>query len=69
MEKITFKVEGMSCAHCVHNLQTELNETDGIISAKVFLEIRSAEVEYDETKISKDDIFKIVTEVGYTPVD
>ncbi len=32
MEKVTFKVPAINCMHCVHTIQTELMEMDGVQS-------------------------------------
>jgi len=59
-EKI--KIEGMSCGHCVMAVRKELSK----LSLRVKdVSIGSAEVEYDETKVTSDDIEKAITKAGY----
>jgi len=59
-EKI--KIEGMSCGHCVMAVKKELSK----LSLRVKdVSIGSAEVEYDETKVTSDDIEKAITKAGY----
>jgi copper chaperone len=45
-----FKIEGMSCSHCVMAVEKELNRLD-IENKKV--EIGSAKIEFDPDKVSE----------------
>ncbi len=58
-----FKIEGMSCGHCVMAVEKELNKLD-IKNKKV--EIGSAKIEFDPDKVSEEDIKNSITEAGYT---
>jgi copper chaperone len=59
-EKITIK--GMSCGHCVMAVKKELH----YLPVKVKnVQIGSAEVEYDETKIDINKIYTAIREAGY----
>ena len=62
----TYKIKGMSCNHCVKSVEIELSEID-VDSYNV--EIGSAIVKYDESKLSDSDIVKAVEEAGFTVVD
>jgi len=62
MEK-EFKIEGMSCGHCVFAVEKELNKLD-IKNKKV--EIGSAKIEFHPDKVSDEDIKNSITEAGYT---
>jgi copper chaperone len=63
LEKIN--IEGMSCGHCVMAVKKELGKLP--ISVKD-VKVGSAEVEYDESKVSKKDIENAVEEAGYKVV-
>jgi len=65
MVEKTYKIEGMSCQHCVKSVEVELSEID-IESYEV--ELGSATVKYDETKVGDSDINKAVKEAGFTIV-
>ncbi len=65
MEK-EFKIEGMSCGHCVMALEKELNKLD-IKNKKV--EIGSAKIEFDPDKVSEEDIKNSITESGYIVIE
>lgn len=57
-------IEGMSCQHCVHHVQEALKELDGVKSAKVSLEGKSAEIELDHD-VDDEKIRAAVDEAGY----
>ncbi len=65
MEK-EFKIEGMSCGHCIMALKKELNKLD-IKNKKV--EIGSAKIEFDPDKVSEEDIKNSITESGYIVIE
>ena len=62
-EKI--KIDGMSCQHCVMAVKKELSKLD--LNVKD-VQIGSASIEYDETRVSKTDIDKAVEEAGFKTV-
>ncbi|MEI7811127.1 MAG: cation transporter [Ignavibacteria bacterium] len=66
MKTETLKIEGMSCNHCVMHVKKELVKLNLIIKD---ITIGSAELEYDENKVSHDDLVKAVDEAGYKVVN
>ena len=69
MKKINFKINEMSCASCSVRIESTLKNTKGINSAVVNFASESASVEFDETKISQDNIFKLIKDMNYNPID
>jgi len=65
MEK-EFKIEGMSCGHCVMAVEKELNKLD---VKKKKVEIGSAKIEFDPDKVSEEDIKNYITEAGYIIIE
>ncbi|MCB9361598.1 MAG: heavy-metal-associated domain-containing protein [Flavobacteriales bacterium] len=59
--KIELKIEGLSCGHCVNAVTTILKETEGVESAIVSLP-DSAFIEFDESKVSVDDLKKAIND-------
>ena len=57
-------IEGMSCAHCVANVEKALNAIDGV-SASVDLESNTATVTLAK-EVSDDALKNAITEAGYT---
>lgn len=61
-----FKVEGMSCHHCVKAVVMELDKLD-INSHQV--DIGDVKVDYDDSKVSENDIKAAIEEAGYNVVN
>ncbi|NLK74345.1 MAG: heavy-metal-associated domain-containing protein [Clostridiales bacterium] len=60
-------IEGMSCGHCVNHVKGALKELEGVVSAEVDLDTKTARLE--ATKDIKDEeIRSIIEEVGYEVV-
>jgi copper chaperone len=57
------KIEGMSCGHCVMAVKKELEKIKDINVENV--SIGSAKIQYDDSKVSKEDIEKAVDEAGF----
>lgn len=65
MTKIVFRVEGMSCLHCVRAVKNAVEDLEGAVSAIVELNAKTAEVEYDENILDKKKIIEAIKEEGY----
>ena len=62
MKEQTYKIEGMTCQHCIMAVKVELEEI-GVDSFEV--EIGSAKVKFDKNKVNDADIDKAVEEAGF----
>lgn len=62
-EKIT--IDGMSCDHCVMAIEKALGKLPGISNVRVNLKTNSADVEFDDTAISINQIFDEIDNQGY----
>nr|XP_048312247.1 copper-transporting ATPase 2 isoform X1 [Myodes glareolus] len=56
---------GMTCASCVHNIESKLTRTNGITYASVALATNKAHVKFDPEIIGPRDIIKIIEELGF----
>lgn len=65
MEDLTLQIDGMSCGHCVARVQKALSRLDGVEVRNV--EVGSAEMGYDPSRVSPDKILEAVDEVGFEP--
>jgi Cu+-exporting ATPase len=63
--KLTLAVKNMYCASCKGNVEKTLKELDGVNSCSVNLITNSAEIDFDEKKVTLDDIFKAGKKIGY----
>ena len=64
MEKTILKIEGMHCSGCSTRLERVLNGIEGV-SAKVSLENKNANVEYDTQKVTLDQISEAIEDAGF----
>uniref|UniRef100_A0A2K5C719 Copper-transporting ATPase 2 n=1 Tax=Aotus nancymaae TaxID=37293 RepID=A0A2K5C719_AOTNA len=58
-------ITGMTCASCVHNIESKLTRTNGITYASVALATSKALVKFDPEIIGPRDIIKIIEEIGF----
>ncbi|SFR09265.1 heavy metal translocating P-type ATPase [Desulfoscipio geothermicus] len=65
IEKIEFKVTGMSCAACAARVEKKLAGTDGVQSATVNFATGTAAVKHDPARIGPDRLAEIVEQLGY----
>ncbi len=66
--KQTIPVIGMACANCSANVERALNAMEGVNAATVNLAARSANVDYDPSVISLEDMKKAISDIGYDMV-
>jgi copper ion binding protein len=62
-ETSTLKIDGMSCQHCVMRVRKAVDELPGVSQADV--NIGSARVTYDESKIKVADLERAIEKAGY----
>ena len=60
--KKEFKIEGMSCEHCVMAVEKNLSKLD---LNKADVKVGIVEIEFDETKINEKEIEKAIVNAGY----
>lgn len=68
MDKISLKVEGMSCGHCKAAVEKALKGTAGVQDAEVDLAAKAVTVSYDSAKVGRDGLVKAITDAGYEVV-
>ena len=65
MREIKLKIEGMHCAGCSNRLEKILNNVDGVESAKVSLEEKSADIKYNEEEVELNTILQEIEDSGF----
>ncbi|HQO04294.1 MAG TPA: copper ion binding protein [Spirochaetota bacterium] len=65
MKREKISIEGMSCGHCVMAIENALGKLPGISDVRVDLKTNSADVEFDDTAISINQIFDEIDNQGY----
>ena len=63
MDRITMKIDGMTCGHCVSAVDKALRKVDGVAVEKV--DIGSATVSFDPSAVSEARITEAVSDQGY----
>lgn len=63
MEQTTIAIQGMSCGHCVAAVKGALGQLNGVQVQEV--KIGSAQVAYDPSAVSAEQIAKAVEAEGY----
>ena len=65
-ESATLNVTGMKCGGCETNVKAKLEDREGILTLNVSHKADNVEVEFDEDKISLEDIKKVIMDAGFT---
>lgn len=65
MKKIKLTIEGMHCTSCSMNIDFDLEDLEGIKSAKTNYAKEESEIEYQEEKIDIEEILTTIEKTGY----
>ena len=66
MKKVLLKIDGMTCSACSSGLEKYLNKQEGIKQATVNLIMNNANIEYDNKKLTLEQVEKFVEKAGFT---
>ncbi|HWO40323.1 MAG TPA: cation-translocating P-type ATPase, partial [Candidatus Eisenbacteria bacterium] len=69
MDRVQFKIGGMSCSFCVETIRRALTRMEGVKDVHVSLAHEEALIEYDPTKTRPEQLEDTLTAVGYTVRD
>ena len=67
MQTRTFKVPNISCGHCVHTVQNEVGELEGVKRVVAIEDTKMVTVEWAEPPQSWDGIKALLEEINYPP--
>jgi len=65
-QKTDINISGMTCSGCANTVEKALAKLDGVESASVDHEKKSASVIYDANKVTSADFERAVESSGYT---
>lgn len=65
MERV-FKIDGMSCQHCVMAVKKEISKLD---VENLDVKIGEAKVQFDETKVQPESIKQSIINAGYIVIE
>ncbi|HEY8419032.1 MAG TPA: heavy-metal-associated domain-containing protein [Clostridia bacterium] len=63
MKKSEFILSNLACEHCIARVSKAVKKLKGVKSHNI--DLKNLSVEYDENKITDQDIINTVTELGY----
>ena len=69
MKQSTINIGGMSCAACASRIEKMMFKLDGVDKASVNLATEKLFVEFDEQKVTIDDIKNAVTKIGFKVIE
>lgn len=58
-------VEGMSCQHCKHNIETVLKQMAGIKEATAYYNEGYVNVDFDENQVKLEEIVDEIEDLGF----
>lgn len=64
--KKKFKIDGMHCNSCPLTIDWDLEDIEGIKSAKTSYAKGESEIEFDEEKIKIEQILNQISKTGYS---
>lgn len=66
LTQVTLKVDGMTCPTCTYRVSNALVKLPGVKEAEVSLERGQAVVEYDEGKVTVEQMVEAIKQAGYS---
>jgi len=64
-QTITIGIDGMHCASCSSSVEKVLSNTQGVSSANVNLPLEEAAIEYDDGKVTLEQLKAAITGIGF----
>lgn len=65
MVRQTFRVSNLHCSACVMRLEGIEDELEGVREVKVSLAKQQAKIEYDESRVSEEQVRTAFEKAGY----
>lgn len=62
-------IKGMNCASCVSQIETVLEQTEGVVEASVNFAAHEADIKYEPSRIDMDGVKRAIETAGYQAVD
>lgn len=68
MAKKKLKIEGMHCSSCAMNIDFDLEDLEGIKSAKTSYVRQECEIEFEEDNVKLEVILQTIKKSGYIAI-
>ncbi len=60
-----YQLETVSCPSCIAKIESALKKTDGVQKSEVFFNTSRVKVEFDEGRVSSQEIKDRIEKLGY----
>ena len=67
MTEVTYKIQSISCNHCVKTIEFEINEVPGVEEVKADAETKTAEITFADPA-TEEKIIEMLAEINYPVV-
>jgi copper chaperone CopZ len=64
MSTITYSIPNIHCGHCVHTIQTEVSDLEGVKSVQADMQARTAVITF-EPPATEEKIKALLEEINY----
>ncbi len=64
MKTVTYSIPGINCGHCVHTIETEVGDLEGVQEVKASSETKQATITFGDPA-TEDQIKDLLTEINY----
>ncbi|REB11590.1 copper chaperone [Sporosarcina sp. BI001-red] len=65
MKKGVFTLEPLSCPSCIKKIESALGKMEGIQEVKVLFNSSKVRTQFDEDKVTADEIQQTISKLGY----
>jgi len=69
IQTINLEIKGMTCTSCEEHINHSVNQLNGIVNIKSSYENGNAEIEFDNSKTTIEEIEKAVNSTGYSVIN
>ena len=66
MTTVKYNVPNISCGHCVHTIQMEVSDLEGVESVVASAATKEVEIKFDDPA-SEEKIIALLKEINYAP--
>lgn len=66
MTTVKYNVPSISCGHCVHTIQSEVSELEGVSSVVASNDTKTVEIQF-EAPATEEQIVALMREINYAP--
>ena len=66
MKTVEYTVKNISCGHCVHTIQMEVSDLEGVQSVEASADTKQVKIVFD-APATEEQIVGLMTEINYPP--